>query len=166
MQELRELFIKDKGLLSLKNEVNVILMTHRTFGSFLKTMFEIMGMAGYKTTAYMQGRLSSLGVEGFIRKHYGGFEGISKLYSEIGWGEIKVMDSGDSMVFEWVNNPVALALKAAGIKSNEPMCYFSAGYIHGLVEGLVEGRKVKRVVEESCIVKGDDKCTFKVEFEG
>ncbi len=165
MRELKEIYIKDGGLISFKRDVDVILLTHKTFGSFIKAIYEIIGKAGYKTTTYMQGRLSSLGVSEFIEKHYGGFQGIPELYREIGWGEIKIVKDGDNMVFEWSNNPVALALKAKGVNSDEPMCYFTAGYVHGLVEGLLGGKKVKRVVEETCVVKGDDKCTFRVEFE-
>ncbi len=165
MKELNELYMKDGGLLSFKKDVEVILMTHKTFGSFLKALYDIVGEAGYKTTTYMQGKLSSLGVSAFIKKHYGGLQGAPKLYKEIGWGEIKIVNDGKDIVFEWSNNPVALALKATGIDSNEPMCYFTAGYVHGLVEGLLEGKKVKKVVEESCVVKGDDKCTFRVKLE-
>ncbi len=159
------LSFKDEGLLSFKEDVDIIFMTHATLGLFLKGLLEVLGESGFKTVTYMQGKISSSGVSQFIKKHFGGIDGINKLYREIGWGSLNMIeDKGDVIIFEWVNNPVGLALKASGIKSKEPMCYFAAGYIHGLVDELIEGRKVKRVVEESCIVKGDDKCTFRVEL--
>ena len=166
MSEPEGLSLQDKGLLSFKRDVNVILMTHRTFGLFLKGLLDVLGKSGFKMVTYMQGRKSSMGVSEFIKKHYGGIDGVNKLYREIGWGDLRMLeDRGDSVIFEWVNNPAGLALKASGVTSDEPMCHFSAGYVHGLVEGLVEGRKVKGVIEESCIVKGDDRCTFRVELE-
>ncbi len=165
MREPEGLAFRDKGLLSFREDVDVIFMTHQTLGLFLKGLLDVLGESGFKTVTYMQGRISASGVSEFIKKHFGGIDGVNRLYKEIGWGDLRMVeDKGDTIIFEWINNPVGLALKASGIKSDEPMCYFSAGYIHGLVEELVEGRKVKRVVEESCIVKGDDKCTFRVEL--
>ena len=70
---------------------------------------------------------------------------------------------GDDVTIE-ETNPLTIIIKnskeCVGVRSSNPACHFTAGFIAGCLENISDKRFVVDVIEEECKAMGDPYCVF------
>lgn len=110
-------------------------------------------------------------IQPMIKESDDNLYGIMAVSNALGWGNwhVKSMEDSSNAEFVSLNGYEALGFKEYGKSSADPQCYMLNGVSAGVMElifgeGTVEERfGTYASEEESCIINGEQLCTFNVE---
>ncbi|WP_423793425.1 V4R domain-containing protein [Methanocaldococcus indicus] len=114
-------------------------------------------------------------IKDYLRKFYFG-SNIKKIFYDLGknyalflnlknYDEMKeFMKKEFGEVTIEMSEPLMITVKnnkeALNYRSNEPVCYITAGFLAGCLENIADRKYIVEVVEEKCISVGDPYCVF------
>jgi predicted hydrocarbon binding protein len=146
------------------SEVPVILMSKKTFGMIHKELVSVLGRRGESLlyhAGYEAGRQGVATMKKWwdFRNKDEVIEAYKKQFSRFGWLYL------DSIEEDADKNEIRIILhnnfesRQYQKKSDDPVCYFTRGYLCGFVE-VAFGMEAMRCDEVSCEGRGDDHCEF------